>query len=58
MSWGLEQQIKELKAENARLRAALRPFADLVHDDGIEAPYPEKWWSLMLQAAKNALDKH
>lgn len=56
MSWGLEQQIKELRAENLRLRAALAPFAALVHEDGVEAPYPEEWWNPRLTAAKAALD--
>lgn len=57
MSWGLEQQIKELKAENERLKKALEPFAALVHEDGVEAPYPEEWWNPRLTAAREALDK-
>jgi hypothetical protein len=57
MSWGLEAQIKELKEENTRLREALKPFAALVHEDGVEAPYPEEWWNPRLIAAMEALDK-
>lgn len=34
---------------------ALKPFADLVHIDGIDAPYPESEWAPMLQAAAAAL---
>lgn len=58
MSWGLEQQIKELREENKRLRLALAPFAALVFPDGVAAPYPEDLWAPLLTAAKEALDKH
>jgi hypothetical protein len=46
-----------LKAENERLRTALKPFATLVHEDGVDSPYPEEWWNPRLTAAKAALDK-
>lgn len=39
----------------ARLRAALLPFAELVHHDGVDAPYPQKFWVPILQDAKDAL---
>lgn len=62
MSWGLRLQIKELlsvvkelELENANMREALAPFAELVHDDGVEAPYPENVWAPLLIAAKEAL---
>ncbi len=38
------------------LKSALRPFAAKVHDDGVDAPYPEELWEPWLTAAKLAVD--
>lgn len=40
----------------ARLEAALAPFAAKVHADGVDAPYPEEEWVPLLVAAKKALE--
>jgi hypothetical protein len=38
-----------------QLHAALRPFAARVHEDGIDAFYPEEKWRPALLAAHEAL---
>lgn len=48
-------RVQNILAYVERLRAALQPFADKVHDDGDEAPYPSEHWSPLLFAAKKAL---
>jgi hypothetical protein len=42
------------KSRVARLLAAAAPLVALVHDDGVEAPYPEEWWSPVLTALADA----
>lgn len=39
------------------LLAALKPFAALVHEDGVDAPYPEEKWGPLLTAAAAAVAK-
>jgi hypothetical protein len=39
------------------LLEALRPFAAMVHPDGVDAPYPEDIWKPLLDAAARAVAK-
>ena len=50
----LAGQANALRKANLRLRAALAPFAAMVHHDGIDAPHPEEKWVPLLNAAKES----
>jgi hypothetical protein len=45
---------REMRAHRDKLQAALEPFAALVHEDGVEAPYPTEFWTPILVNANDA----
>lgn len=53
---GVSHSWHDLPEIAAQMRKVLKPFANLVHDDGIEAPHPEELWWRRLRAAKKALE--
>lgn len=55
----IERAIQRERDTHADLLAALKPFAALVHDDGINAPYPmdEGAWPERFRAAAAAIAK-